>query len=148
MFWVMLTDSALGASHSFCLQPFLPLHTQSHSSVTILQQAVPLFLVVPCLEPLFCWFLSSGNLSFLVFFFFFLSSSPGVSSIASHALTSLAIYSPLLSSLFSFPRGLVQMSHQTEQHDPQRGTEFPLVHQSISNVPGCRVWTLKPSLRT
>lgn len=77
-----------------------------------------------------------GNLLFLVFF---LSSSPSVSSIASHVLTYFAIYSPLLSSLFSFPRGLVQMSDQTKQHDAQRGAEFPLVHQSISNVPVCCV---------
>lgn len=82
------------------------------------------------------FFLSSGNLSFLVFF---LSSSPSLSFIASHVLTSLAIYSPLPSSLFSSPRGLVQMSDQTEQRDSQRGAEFPLVRQSISNVPVCCV---------
>lgn len=89
----------------------------------------PLFVVTTLL------FLSSGNF-FLVFF---LSSSPNFSSIGSHVLTSLAIYSPLLPTLFSFPRGLVQMSDQTKQHDPQRRAEFPLVHQSRSNVPVCCV---------
>lgn len=148
MFWGTLTDSTLGASHSvlssaiFAIthpNPFFCYHVAaSRPSLS----RCPLFGATVLLVSVLWQSLIS------CFFFFFLSSSPGVSSIASHALTSLAIYSPLLSSLFSFPCGLVQMSDQTEQHDPQRGAEFPLVHQSISNVPGCQVWTLKPSLRT
>lgn len=80
-----------------CLQPFL--HTQIHSSVSILQQTFPLFLSVPCLSLLFCWFLSPGNLLFLVLFFFspHLPVFLPLPAMCSHLLLSIPHCSPLCS---------------------------------------------------
>lgn len=87
MFWGIRTDSTLAVFCHFC--HYTP------NSILPLSRSALFFSLSPVCSYCFAGLCPLAISHFCFCFFFFLSSSPSVSSIASHVLTSLAIYSPL-----------------------------------------------------